>query len=282
MPNNKRVSDECVIAAYEKHGSIHKAAPELGIGPSSVHERLVRLGKNKSNNVFTASENDLLRSRYSDYADRGELCRLAAQMGRSKTTICRQAKKLGLTDQRRSKDYFSVWKNKSEEELWPIWQDFKRSDLGLGEYCRSKGIDDLGFWQAMSNAFPEEYECVIELKKLNYKLYRIGRRFEHQVANDLRGKGYMVYPSPGSRTPADLVAAKVGSLIFIQCRVIGYVCQDEWNALLELASSVSGMAVIAQDDGHGSPAFFEITAAKDGSRKEQPMRAWCAETVEAA
>lgn len=58
--------------------------------------------------AFSERELSLIRQLYGTYADSGKLDDLAKMVGRSKTTICRKARELGLTDQLRAKPYSSA------------------------------------------------------------------------------------------------------------------------------------------------------------------------------
>ncbi|WP_310533172.1 DUF1064 domain-containing protein [Novosphingobium sp.] len=100
-------SNESIIAAYEQTGNVHKAAIIVGVAHSTVHRRLVKLGLNKSNPIFTDAELNQIRDEYCGYADIGKLDEFAELMGRHKTTLCSAARRLGLTDQSRKRPYFS-------------------------------------------------------------------------------------------------------------------------------------------------------------------------------
>lgn len=96
--NVKRVSDEDLLKAYEETGSVWKAGDRLDLCGQSVHERLVKLNKNRNANVFSDDEKELLRCEYKAHADSGRLKELADRMGRTVPFLCRKAKELGLTD----------------------------------------------------------------------------------------------------------------------------------------------------------------------------------------
>ena len=49
------------------------------------------------NHLFTSEDKAVLMEKYSDYRSRGELQKLADELGRTKQFICRKAKELGLT-----------------------------------------------------------------------------------------------------------------------------------------------------------------------------------------
>ena len=51
--------------------------------------------------------------------------------------------------------------------------------------------------------------------------YSKGANFERYVRQHLRNQGYVVFRSAGSHSPADLIAAKGGEWLLIQCKVDG-------------------------------------------------------------
>jgi len=105
MMGNKKVSDEVLVDSYARLGNLWKVAEEVGLCGQAVHERLTRLGKIRPVNVFTEEEKELLRKEYESYKNRGNLESLAQKMGRTKQFICRQARILGLTNQKSSRPY---------------------------------------------------------------------------------------------------------------------------------------------------------------------------------
>lgn len=104
MPARQKVSDNQVIEAYEKTKNLYKAAELLGICGSSLHERLVRLKVQMASPKITPAEDKFLVANYESYASQGRLDELAAKMQRQKTSICRRARTLGLTNQKRKKN----------------------------------------------------------------------------------------------------------------------------------------------------------------------------------
>jgi Holliday junction resolvase len=273
-PGRKRVSDHELIAAYRKTGSVWKAGELVGIGGQSVHERLVKLGAVNRMNYFTDEENDRLRREYQANADAGTLETLAREMGRTKHFICRQARALGLTDKARKRPYIATWKYLDETTATGIWEDFKKSRLGLGKYCTKKGYDDLGFSKRMRELFADEWDHVIELKASKQTMYRYGRAFEYRVRDHLRKLGYFVTRAPASRSPVDLTAVKTGTVALVQCKTGGALRPVEWNALFDLAVSVGAVPVLASSPMGRGIIYHRLTDRKDGTARAQPLIAW--------
>lgn len=99
----RKATNEQLIESYNRLGNIWKVADELDMCGQSVHERLKKIGIQKSINIFTDADYDYLKKNYISYLLDGKLQQLADEMGRTKQFICRKADELGLTDLHRKK-----------------------------------------------------------------------------------------------------------------------------------------------------------------------------------
>ena len=269
----RKVSDDALLEAYERLGNVHKVGVELGINGASVHERLQRIGANRGVNTFSKEDRARLEREYHAFANVGRLAVLAAEMGRTKPFICRQARLLGITDRKRIKPYIAVWKYLAASAVEAMWEDFKSSPLGVSAYCKKRGYDDLGFAKTMRGHFADEWEAVVELKTPKQSKYRSGRQFEYRCRDDLKKYGFFVMRSPASRSPIDLLAIKSGLVLMVQCKRSGALPPSEWNELFDLAASVSAHAVLADiPPGQRGCRYFLMTGRKDGSKRSQPMQ----------
>lgn len=274
MTGYPRVSNEVLLEAYGRLGSVHLVGKEVGLNHSSVHERLVKLGAAKHINVFTEEEREILRRDYLVYRDLGQLSTLAERMGRTVPFIARQARTLGLTDPKHQKPFLARWKHLTEEQAALMLDDFKRSHLGLGQYVAKKGWDDEGFRNLMVRYFPDEWDHVIESKAPRSSKYRLGRHVEYAVRDKMRRFGYFVLRSPASKSPIDLVAIARGRVVFVQCKRSGALPVREWNELFCLCESVGAIPVLAsRPTGYGL-VFQRLTGLKDGSKRRQPFEPW--------
>jgi Holliday junction resolvase len=268
----KRVSDEACLAAYAEHKALKPAAEPLGICPQSLHARLTKLGAMRPINVFTDDDRARLERDYALFRDAGRLRILADEMGRTVPFLSRQAGALGLTDRTAPKTALRVWRGMERSTAEVIWDDFKRSSLGMCAYCRSRGYDDVGFSRTMRAHFADEWEHVLELKVPRESAYRRGRAFEYAVRKRLQKSGYFVVRSSGSRSPVDLVAFALGAILFVQCKRNGALGVREWNELYELSESVEASPIIAERTGARGIRYWLMEDRKDGSRRRQPMR----------
>lgn len=269
MPAKKRVSDAELIRVYKKTGSVWATGDVVGIRGGSVHERLKKLGVSLKFPKWTSAEDAILIESYGLHRNAGTLEDLAATMGRTKPFICRQARRLGLTDQKGKKPYACVWKGMSKEEARKHFDEFRESGLGSGEFCRIKSFDDLGFATTMRRHFRGEWDDWLARDIAGDSTYHTGRNVEYQVLDDLRKRGYFVFLSPGSKGPVDLVAIKTGVTLLVQAKKGMTLYVTAWNALYDLAISVGAVPVLAGTAG--DLKYKQLTARKTGRKTKQPM-----------
>ena len=275
MSTPPKHTDDEIRDAYERTGSIWKAADELGMCGQSVHERLVKMGVDTSLNLFTEDDEKYLAERYVLYRDAAQLQVLADELGRTKAFICRKARALGLTDRNWKMRPFRKWTDMPDAVLIGTWERFKRGRAGVSAFCRDNHYNIQSFTDAMRRVFPDEYDAVVASKKPKRTQYARGRDFEYAVRDDMSAHGYIALRSPASKSPADLYCVKSGELVFIQCKLHGALYRDEWNEFLSFCESVDATPIMARrgDNGRGIE-YFELTGYKDKSRRASPMVGW--------
>ena len=269
-----RIPDSEIIGAYEAAGSVHEAGKMLGCSHSTVHRRLQTLGIGRNNTRFSELEAERLRLEYPIYRDELRLDDLAEAMGRTKQFICRKARDMGLTDQCAKRIPASRWKYLSAEGAELIFEDFKKSSLGMKAYCNAKGYGSVFFSTTMRRFFGDEWDHVIELKVPKTSKYKLGRNLEYRVRDRLRELGYFAMRSPASKTPVDVVGIRKGVVLLVQCKLRGAVSVGEWNTLYDLAESVGAFPVVASTPTGRGTVFELMTGRKDGSKKRQPKRSF--------
>lgn len=266
------MNDQALVDAYRETGSCWKAGKLVGLSGQTAWEKLKRLGAMTPVNLWTEADGQRLRAEYLLYRNAGRLDVLAMEMGRTKAYLCKQAKRLNLTDPRHARPYASTWKHMPEAVAEGWLEKFRSSRLGMGAFCRKNGIDDLGFATTMRRFFPAEYEALVESKAPKSSLYRLGRAFEYRTRDALKALGFFVLRSPGSKSPIDLVAIRSGEVLFVQCKRHGQLGCSEWNELFKLARACGAIPVLASVAAAGRGLdMFSLTGMKDGSKRPQPM-----------
>lgn len=279
----KRVSDDMLVAAYKKTGSVHKAGALIGLIGGTVHERLVRLGITRNHPRWTEDDDDRLKREYVIFRDSGKLSTLALSMGRTTAFVSRQAKRLALTASLagRSKPWIVKWRHLSAEAARALFDKFLRYRKGsVRQIARRMGITS---WQAfgveMRRRFPDEWDISVEARETKSTLYRYGRAFEYRVRDALKDLGYFVLRSPQSKSPIDLVAIRRGAVLFVQCKRGGQLRVGEWNDLFDLAGSVGAVPLLAESAMRRGEdiLYWRLLERKDGTKRAQPRGAFLPE-----
>ena len=78
----------------------------------------------------------------------------------------------------------------------------------------------------------------------NYQ-YIKGRRLEYEVKKDLEKKGFFATRTPGSKTPADVIAIKLPTVHWVQCKTNGKLPKKEREKLVELRRKYGGNVYLA-------------------------------------
>ena len=97
MSFREKASLGSLVEAYRVTPNVWRVAEQFGMCGQSVYERLTKAGVINHHNHLSDSDKQRLLNEYTDAVDAGKLAELAASMGRSKTTLCRFARQLGLT-----------------------------------------------------------------------------------------------------------------------------------------------------------------------------------------
>lgn len=265
MVHPKKATDSEILDAFHSTGSCRKAADLLGMQSTSVHERLVKLGANKPKNIFTDEDVNRLREEYEVYRDAGKLEVLAESMGRTKQFICRQAKRLGLTDKNCSREFVSVWKYLPKKVAKPILDKLRFSGMSVVDFCKKHGYGVVLFSRRMSELFPAEWDAITELSRTG-DMYVKGREFEFRVKKDLESAGYFALRATASYGPADLVAYQTGQIMLIQCKLSEFYQIKPWNDLIHISESIGAIPVFACKSKSGEIEYW-VMKPKDGSRK---------------
>lgn len=93
--------------------------------------------------------------------------------------------------------------------------------------------------------------------------YRQGRDLEWKVRDLLVTAGYRVLRMAGSKGAADLVAIKVGQILWVQVKRTTVPGPEAWNALLDLAEMTpGGVAVLATCNPRKPVRFERMTGRK--------------------
>jgi hypothetical protein len=130
----EKVSDELILEAYQRTGSVWRAGEELNLCGQSVHERLQKMGIVLKEPEFTDEEIVLITRFYTErsllHRDKFKLEDIAKVIGKSKQNICRKARKLGLTNINRRVSEEFAQKTSARLKQWYEKNEHPRGFLG--------------------------------------------------------------------------------------------------------------------------------------------------------
>ena len=174
---DKRVSTEVILESYKRLGSVWSVAKEVGLCGQSVHERLVKAGANKSINKFTDEDLGRLAVIYDEYVNAGRLDELAAIFGRTKQFICRQARRVRLTNLRRTgiADSASISRRVKE---WYKHNPHPKGMLGKSHSSETKAIISRSSASRWKNMSKQEKVAMVE-KSMKGRIASSGKLVHH-------------------------------------------------------------------------------------------------------
>ena len=166
--DNKRITDEDILKAYRKAGSVRKAGLALGLSGQGVHVRLQKIGATNPVNTFTDEDKKVLIAEYQGFADAGRLDDLAEKLGRTKQFICRKAKHLGLTNKARKRPYLADSTRLAMTE-WHQENDHPRGAKGMKHTAKARAIISQKSVESWASKTDDE-KSEITLKSLKSRL----------------------------------------------------------------------------------------------------------------
>lgn len=135
-PHNKKVTDAQVAEAYSVTGSVWAAADKLGVSGQTVSRRLKLAGVPVNKQWLTEQDRQAIRDYYAGTpSETFDLQVIADKLGRTRHLICREARALGLTNQKREAS--SETRAKSSRIMAAMWE---RGDLDKHREAIIEGI----------------------------------------------------------------------------------------------------------------------------------------------
>lgn len=126
------VPTEKLWKLYQELGSVWRVAEAVGLCGQSVHERLVKGGYKLKGAYYTPDEDARIKEYYlTTPAGSFDLQALADELGRPKTNMCRRARQLGLTNQRRKMSDSHRAKVARNSKAWLASNPHPRGALGM-------------------------------------------------------------------------------------------------------------------------------------------------------
>lgn len=102
--NRSLVTDEQIAESYARHGNIWKVAEEVGLSGQTVSARMKAAGIKNNKRWLTERDRELIRAFYeSTPVETFDLDFLARLIDRTKPLVCREARDMGFTTQKRAR-----------------------------------------------------------------------------------------------------------------------------------------------------------------------------------
>lgn len=193
-----KVSNSLIIESYERTGNVWKTAKEVGLCGQTVHERLTRLGMINKINYWTEKDDVILLENYAKFKAENMLSELAKSLGRTKSFICKKAKKLGLTDKNRKNVSDKVREKLSiSTKKWISEKGHPKGYLGhehdaetrekLSQKCKAAWANPTSVFN--SDEFRQQRSDILHRKKISGKYQVYSRTGTHSV--EIGGKNYI-------------------------------------------------------------------------------------------
>jgi len=161
MVQRKKVEDRVLINEYKKLNNVWKVGKVVGLCGQSVHERLCKLNVINKINVFNTEDDFVLILDYTFYRDEGKLYILAERLSRTVPFICRQARRLGLTNPKRK----AKWQEIPGTNPYFKYHYRVRADRGRPNECSVCGITDPTIWYDWAN-LTGNYENIYDYSRM--------------------------------------------------------------------------------------------------------------------
>jgi Holliday junction resolvase len=106
------------------------------------------------------------------------------------------------------------------------------------------------------------------------RAYKNGGELERAAKKHLEANGYYVIKSAGSKGAVDLAAIKPGEILFVQCKLTGYLGPAERVKFTQIAREYLGVPLVASWRKIGTAARFVAFEELIGHPGSTEFRPW--------
>lgn len=152
------MSNQELIAAYEKTRSVWRAGKEVGLAGQSVHERLVALGIPLSMKKWTSAEDDEMRALIENGC---QLAEVARRLGRTYSATATRASDLGMHNNRRVRSNRKLPRGAGFDKV-TVRKHMKQlaaSPRSFTQYCRTNRLAVEVLSRALETHCPDDWEA---------------------------------------------------------------------------------------------------------------------------
>lgn len=155
-------------------------------------------------------------------------------------------------------------------DVCALFSRFVDSGLPLYQFTSVCGKSESWLRRQWTLHCPDSFEAYMERKRLSWDdVYNKGRRFEYAVRRDLQKRGYVCMVSPRSLGPADLMAAKSGVVLLVQCKHAGRIRREERVALYKLCAIAGAIPVVACSGAGNQVRYSKLKTDAKHARLEE-------------
>ena len=148
----QKVSNEQIVDAYSRTGSVWKAGKELGICGQSVHERLAAIGYKMPGRKWTDDEKDELVRLIANQVTAGEAAR---RLGRTFAAVTCMLNEIGVTGYKaKQPKKLPRGAGYDKASMARHLKAIEDSGVPATRYCRSHGINIDNFVQTSGGSVP--------------------------------------------------------------------------------------------------------------------------------
>ncbi len=152
----QKVSNEQIVDAYSRTGSVWKAGKELGICGQSVHERLAAIGYKMPGRKWTDDEKDELVRLIANQVTAGEAAR---RLGRTFAAVTCMLNEIGVTGYKaKQPKKLPRGAGYDKASMARHLKAIEDSGVPATRYCRSHGINIDNFVNAAQTHYPERWQ----------------------------------------------------------------------------------------------------------------------------
>jgi len=142
--------------SYQKYKSVWKVGERFGISGQEVHKRLINAGYRLKGCKYTTEEKKAIREAYKEFSLKGEskLNELAERLQRPVTSICRQARLMGLSSPYRKHNEYLKRKKSEISKKWHLTNPHPKGMRGKThsqDYCQEIGERSKKWWKEASD-----------------------------------------------------------------------------------------------------------------------------------
>jgi hypothetical protein len=160
VPHVKKCTNEEIVGAYKRTGSVWRAAKDLGMCGQTVWERLKRLDYRLPGEAWTEEEAEELRL----LAPNCTIGEIARRLGRPYGGVATKISELGIGVRygNRTRTKLQIGTGLTKAAMTAYFKDLAVWGGSILQFCRQRGLDIEQFVKAAQKHRPEEWKLYVQ------------------------------------------------------------------------------------------------------------------------